>query len=204
VLALGAYCFGPANGLSENARIKAMAMRTIVSLLMVPSLFVTSASPASTQEPIKTCSGIAVRSIDVSYGRGVYNLPVKTRQGTIETSISAAEPKVTTVVARGPILGSMDAFVAAPDLACTKDGFVLTVTTSRSVNYHGFVMQNILWRPVITLRVRLDSPKVVFQSIWKMELSDGTNVDRARTPPYPEEKYPIVVTNTLHATSDHK
>src|ERR1700687_5957019 len=159
---------------------KPMVMRTIFPFLMVLSLSVVLASAGRAQELIKTCPGVEVRSIDVSYGRGVYNLPAETKQGTIETSFSAAEPTVITVVARGPILGSMDALARAPDLACTKDGFVLAVTISPSVNDHGFVLQNVLWRPVITLKVRLDSPKVVFQSIWKMELSDGTNVDRAR------------------------
>jgi len=157
-------------------------------------------APVNAQEVIKRCAGVGVRSIDISYEL-VQNIPIGAKQETIETGLLAADTKAIMVVVRGPVLGSMDSSNLSTDLACTRDGFALTAAITRSANYHGAVRQNVLWRPVITLRVGLDSPKVVFESIWKMELSNGKKVDRARTPPYPEQEYPITLTKTVYPVS---
>lgn len=165
---------------------------------LVFACFLSLAAPSmNAQKVIKRCAGVEARSMKVSL-KTVQDVPLDAQQETIETSPSAAGPKVITVVARGPILGSMDSETLHPDLACSSDGLVLTVTISRSAHYHGAVRQNVLWSPRITILVGPLQPEIALQVVWKMRLTNGREVDHARTPPYPEKKYPITVTKTIH------
>ena len=63
------------------------------------------------------------------------------------------------------------------------------------------IPQAYLWRPKIVLTVRLLKSEGVVRAVWGMKYPDGTKVRRARTQPFPEQEYPIVVTKTLHATT---
>lgn len=155
---------------------------------------------ANAQESVQSCPGVEVRSIHQS-GRRLQNLPLDTKQETIEIAVSRPETKDITIVARGPVLGSMDSENVSTGLACTKDGFVLTATITRSANYHGAVRQNVLWSPEITIVIVPRQPAVVLQTIWKMRLSNGKELERARTPPYPKQEYPIIVTRTLSSAN---
>jgi hypothetical protein len=173
------------------------------SILAIGCVLVLAATaPANGQERIPKCPNLEVLSIDFKPESG-RDFAVNFAPA-VKVLDSRAGERTLTVLAYGPILGSMDSSNVNTNISCTKEGFELTATIIRSVNYHGDVMQNVLWRPVVTLRVRCDSPKVVFESIWKMELSDGKRVDRARTPPYPEQQYPITVPKTLRSASDDK
>jgi len=110
-----------------------------------------------------------------------------------ETTPGAAG-KAVTVIALGPVLGSMDSPDVKTDVACTRKGIRLTATVTRSADYHGGVRQNVLWRPKIEVVVVLRQPEVSFEAIWRMRLTTGAELDHAQTPPYPDRKYPITVT----------
>ena len=154
------------------------------------------ALPASAQESVKSCPSVDVRSINES-ARPVQNFPLDTKQATIE----ATEASGITIVARGPVLGSMDSENLITDLACTAHGFRLTGTITRSANYRGAVRQNVLWSPEITIAIVPRQPAIVVQTIWKMRLSNGKELGRARTPPYLHQDYPIRDTQIVHSAS---
>jgi len=165
---------------------------------LVFACFLNLAAPsANAQKVIKKCAGVEVRSMKVSL-QPVQDVPLDAQQETIETGPSATGTKVITVVASGPILGSMDSEKLNPGLACSSEGLVLTATITRSANYSGAVRQNVIWFPRITIVLVPHQADMAFQAIWKMRLTSGKEVDRARTPPYPEKKYPITVTKTIH------
>jgi len=165
---------------------------------LVFACFLGLAAPdANAQKIIKKCGGVEVRSMKVSL-QTVHDIPLDAQQETIEIGPSAVDAKAIRVVARGPILGSMDSEKLNPDLACSSDGLILTATITRSANYHGSVLQNVIWFPKITILLVLHQPDAAFQTIWNMRLTNGARIDHARTPPYPEKKYPITVTRTLH------
>ena len=157
------------------------------------------AGRASAQEPTTRCGGVEVRLIDVSYDFA-RNAGLDKKTKTIEsTAVAAAAQGNITVVARGPVLGSMDSPKVSAELTCTGDGVALTSTITRSANYQGDVRQNELWLPRITIAVALGQSHVVLQTVWKMRLTNGQDPDHARTPPFAEEKYPITIRKTLRA-----
>src|SRR4051812_15205839 len=94
------------------------------------------------QAVLKSCPTVEVQSIEES-AQIIGDVPLGTRQATIETRVSPE--KHITIIARGPILGSMDSRQTSTEVACTKDGFTLTATITRSANYRGAVRQNVLW-----------------------------------------------------------
>lgn len=156
------------------------------------------ALPASAQESVKSCPGVEVRSIRDSV-KAVQDLPLDGKQETIETGASRDAGNTVTIVARGPVLGSMDSEKVDGDIVCTEDGFALTATITRSANFNGAVRQNVLWSPEITAVIAPRRPAVVVQTIWKMRLSNGEELKRARTPPYPQQHYPVTVKQTVRA-----
>jgi len=165
---------------------------------LILACFMVVAAPFSiAQKVAKVCHGVEVRSVNVS-PQVLKDMSRNAQQETIETGASATGTKEITVVARGPVLGSMDSEKLDTDLACSSDGLVLTAIITRSANYHGAVAQNVLWFPRIMIVVGPLQPEIALQIVWKMRLTNGKEVDRARTPPYPEKKYPITVTKTIH------
>src|ERR1017187_3343544 len=62
---------------------------------------------ANAQTFPRTCPGVDVSSIR-ELGTPAQNLPLDTKQETIEIATSTAETQDITVVAQGPVLGSMD------------------------------------------------------------------------------------------------
>jgi hypothetical protein len=124
----------------------------------------------------------------------IHDMPLDAQQETIETLDVGAQTQNIAIVARGPVLGSMDSEKLKTDLTCSSEGLVLTATITRSANYHGAVRQNLLWFPQITVVVVPLISNMVFQTIWRMRLTNGKRLDRSRTPPFPERKYPIAIT----------
>ena|ERR1700730_6149605 len=161
------------------------------------------ASPANPQDIVKRCVGVEVRSISVSSERAL-NTPLDAKPATIETGPPGAAIKEVTIVSRGPVLGAMDSPQVKTELSCTTRGLDLVATISRSEHYNGTVARNRLWRPRIDMVVMLDASEIFLQAIWKMRLTSGREMDLARTPPYPEEKYPITVTKTLRSVAGQK
>lgn len=149
----------------------------------------------SAQEKAATCSSPEPPSVKVA----VESAMTLGRAKTVP-SIDAPAPGSAgqiTVIARGPILGSMDSEDVSTYLACTHAGFVLTATIVRSAQYRGAVRQNVPWRPVITVVLRPLPGELSFESIWRMKLTNGKTVDRAQTPSHPEQRYPFSVRTTL-------
>lgn len=167
------------------------------------TLFCLLAAPANAQT-IRACAGVEVRSTEVSVDNARRAL-LHDKQAKIE--ILAAQVPATTedptimVVALGPVLGSMDSSEVSTQLACSERGIVLTATITRSADYHGATAKNILWNPKITMVFRLHQPEIVLQTTWRMRLTTGAELDHARTPPYPEQEYPITVTKTVRSAS---
>ena len=161
------------------------------------------ANPRNTQSIAVTCGGAEARLIQASAQLERQGAPDSTPE-RIETvpeptssTPSGANEKAATVIIIGPVLGSMDASDVKTDLSCTPQGIALTATITRSADYNGSTLANVLWRPRIELSVVFHSSPLVFQAIWKMRLTTGAEVDHARTPPYPEKSYPITLSTTL-------
>lgn len=161
--------------------------------LLVASLLILAAPSADAEGLTKRCASMEVRSIKVSL-KLVRDMPLDAQQETIEPSDAGTVTQDIAIVARGPVLGSMDSEKVDTELACSSDGLVLTATITRSANYHGAVRQNLLWFPQITIVVVPLTAKIEFQTIWNMRLTNGKMVVRSRTPPYPEKNYPITIT----------
>lgn len=157
---------------------------------------------ATSQENIKTCGAVQVRSIDASYNF-VQNIPLDAKQETIETLPSALDPKDITIVARGPVLGSMDSRKIETQVSCTSTGVTLLATISRSEHFSGTNAKNVLWQPKITVIAKLGC-SASLQVMWRMRLTNGREIDRGRTPPYREQNYPIIIRKTLRSTSSPK
>ena len=158
------------------------------------------APPADAQTFVKKCNGVEVHSMAVSY-KVVPNISLDAKQETIEIGPSATDTQHIAIVALGPVLGSMDSRKVSTDLACTIDGLVLTAAITRSAAYKGTTAKNILWRPEITIVIVPRQLEISFQASWRMRLTNGQNVGRFRTPPFPEQQYPITVRKTLRAAN---
>jgi len=171
-----------------------LAIVAVLSLLM----------PAShAQEVVKTCRAVEVHSIQMS-AEAVPKVLSDVRAVT-QVAYPDAAAKAVVVTAYGPILGSMDSPKVETDLACTAKGFVLTATITRSASFNGSALQNVNWRPRITMAVGLLKPEGVVQTIWKMRLTTGASVDHAQTPPYDvDQKYPIRLTKTIRTPSSQQ
>lgn len=155
------------------------------------------APPAKAQKTIETCPNVEVRSVNVSadVAKGSF---FDTKPERIETTALDNTGKQVTLVAIGPILGSMDSRNVETELSCTAIGVVLVATVSRSEQYSESVLRNQLWRPQVRMVITLGTAKAIFQATWKMRLTNGKMVDSARTAPYPGKKYPITVTKIMH------
>jgi hypothetical protein len=160
---------------------------------------------AHAQEITKSdaCAEVEVRSIKVSFEleRDVLlattpaKIEIAPRQIS-ETTPGAARREVTVIVL-GPVLGSMDSHDVKTDLSCTGKKLVLMATITRSADYHGAVLANIIWRPRIQIVLVLRRPEVSFKAIWRMCLTTGAELDHAQTSPYPDQKYPIALTKAI-------
>ena len=102
-----------------------------------------------------------------------------------------------TVLAIGPVLGSMDAKDIETTYTCDANGVELTATTTRSAEYVGGVLKNVRWRPQVEVVLKPRPGGTVLTSTWKMRLTTGAEVTRTRMAPYPEVSYPVTVTKRI-------
>lgn len=163
-----------------------------------------SGTHANAQAIMKTCAAASVQSISLSAEPERDVLLDSTPEKPTLKIISAPQPttlgsaaKAVRIIALGPVLGSMDSSKVETDIECTAKGVVFTSTITRSADYHGAVLANINWHPKIEITVVLRQPVVIFETIWRMRLTTGTELDHAQTPSYPDQKYPITVTTTI-------
>jgi hypothetical protein len=168
----------------------------------IPSMQ-TGTSTSSAQENTTTCGGAEVRSIVVSadvqrtVSRDARPANIEIVPAQASAAMLGVAEKAITVIAYGPVLGSMDSRKLKTDLVCTANGFVLTATITRSANFNGAALQNVNWYPRITIAVVLHEPEVVFQTTWRMRLTTSAELDHAQTPPYPDQRYPITLTKMI-------
>ncbi len=102
-----------------------------------------------------------------------------------------------TVMAVGPVLGSMDAPEVKTASACDAKGVVVTATTTRSAEYVGGMLKNVLWRPRLEIVLAPRPAGTDLTTTWKMRLTTGAEVQHAWTPTYPEAKYPVSLTTRI-------
>jgi hypothetical protein len=105
--------------------------------------------------------------------------------------------KAGNLVALGPVLGSMDSSKILTEIDCSIYGVHLTAFVTRSADFNGAVHKNIIWRPAIEISLRLREPEIVVETTWRMRLTSGLEVDRAQTPGYRAQSYPITAMQTL-------
>jgi len=144
----------------------------------------------------KVCPGIEVQSMTVSATSRIDDVSGSGPEIKIARSAKSNENgrgQAATIIALGPILGSMDSRDLKTDLDCTAKGIGVTVDITRSANYNGAAAKNVLWRPTVELVIVLD-PTVIISATWTMHLTSGAPVARAQTPPYSEQRYPVTVT----------
>lgn len=161
--------------------------------------FLALTPPENAQDLSASCAGAEVRSIDLSKETDPV-WPLNTGP-EIRVTRTAAETDVS-VTAYGPILSSADSPDVKVKIACIADGFRVEATLVHFGN--GSLLKNLLWRPQIHLNLLLHQPRVVMQAVWKMQNPSGRELKRVQTPPYPEQKYPITLTETLRASSAEK
>ncbi len=154
---------------------------------------------ANAQGGAKTCPGVVVRSETMTFEimrfTGKDPMP-----DTINVMSNGPEGEVTIAVF-GPLLGPMDSSDVKTDLACKWNGIELAEKITRSANFHGGVLSNVIWLPKITIVLALRQPEITIQAIWRMRLTNGVEQTHAQTPPYPDRKYPITITETVHSES---
>jgi hypothetical protein len=68
---------------------------------------------------------------------------------------------------------------------------------TRSANFNGAAAQNVNWYPKITLVLLPLQPNTELKVIWRMRTTAGAELSRAKTPPYSETEYPVVLTRML-------
>ena len=178
------------------------AKRVLKAVFLV--CLVMAGSCTLAQEPMRTCPGLDVRFVQVTF-----EIP-KTRladahprvlvapAGTTSRGPEALGERAVKVTALGPILGSMDSRDVGVSLACTATGFALTAVITRSADYNGAVLANLIWRPLIDVDIVVRRPEVTVDVKWTMRLSTGTILNRAQTAPYPEQHYPLTMTTSIH------
>ncbi len=184
------------NGQAVSVSTKWLAYIACVAFLLYSLVLFEKLGIA--RENTNTCAGFEVRQtvVSIEIERPSFFLsnpsPKKITIAPAKDSASTTE-KWARVVAVGPVLGSMDSGEVKTDVACTTKGIVLTATITRSANYHGAVLQNVLWRPRIEIEVALPQPNVHVEATWMMRLTNGAVLNHAQTPPYPDITYPITV-----------
>jgi hypothetical protein len=173
-------------------------VRFLVAVLAVGVL----AGPANAKGMLKRCAQVDGQSISVSteLDRGDSFLPDPSPK------IIQAPGKAGTLLALGPPLGPMDSPKLETALSCTAKGIVLNFTVTRSANFRGATLQNVVWRPVIRIQVVVRRAEAVVRAVWRMRLTTGAEVDHAQSPaaPYPDEKYPIAVSKVVRSASTGK
>jgi hypothetical protein len=151
-----------------------MAIASVTSVLT---------SPANAQQILKRCAGVDVRSV---HSEAEFNLDPKTPLDprlTIETASPEAAGQVVTVIARGPVLGSLDR-PRKTESSCTANGLLLTTIIIRSAkSSSGTKSQGtFFYRSKIEVEM-LPHCEIVVQIIWRMQLDTGPELHHAQISP---------------------
>jgi hypothetical protein len=106
------------------------------------------------------------------------------------------DPARITIVARGPVLGSMDSPNVEAHLECVPGGLRLTAIIARSEAYQGAAAKNVLWRPRLEWPVHLRQMELKLEVTWQQRPPRDERIDRSPAPPS-SPPFPIVVTKTI-------
>lgn len=176
-----------------NQAMRSAHLPTRIALVLTLQL---AGTLASAQDLQNDCAAAQVQIIRVAaIHERSFELDAKPEIGIVSSSLieKGSKNKVISVVALGPILGSMDSATVKTILTCTEKGFALTAIITRSADYDGSVTANIIWRPKIEIVVAARRPSGIAEATWHMRLSNGNEVRQARTPGYPDQLYPYTV-----------
>lgn len=107
-----------------------------------------------------------------------------------------------TVFALGPVLGSRDSDKIDVKSGCTQSGFYFSATVLRAASYPEATLGTTVqakypWRPKITITIIPYQSEITARMVWSMRLTTGIEVLHTQTPPFPEQRFPIVVSTTL-------
>lgn len=172
--------------------VKSLKVSAATAALLVAAAAFAQAQPANGAAPVKACDTGTVLTLDVSADTNS-----ALTGAAPEIRVSPEKPGMVRVVAYGPILGSMDSRDLKPRVECNSSGFTVATALTRSANYDGTAAKNVLWRPRIELEISQARGHALVEARWTMRLSTGGDVKHARTPPYPEQTYPVSVKTEL-------
>jgi hypothetical protein len=93
----------------------------------------------------------------------------------------------------------MDSSKVAARIECTPEGIGVIAIVTRSADYQGAVLANVIWQPSIDVLIQLSGPRALLAATWTMRLSTGAPVVVGDTPPNYRQKFPITLSKTLAA-----
>jgi hypothetical protein len=96
----------------------------------------------------------------------------------------------------GPVLDQLDSRTVGATASCTADGLGLEIVIVQLADQPGGALKNVLWRPVITVRVAPHQRAVTAQATWRLRSVRGVELDHAATPFF-QQGYPIRVVTTF-------
>ncbi len=99
----------------------------------------------------------------------------------------------------GPVLGAMDSSKVSARIECTPEGIGVIAIVTRSADYQGAVLANVIWQPSIDVLIQLSGPRALLAATWTMRLSTGAPVVVGDTPPNYHQKFPITLSKNLTA-----
>lgn len=172
----------------------------LLALMLIGRPWTAAPTVAALEEPAhKVCPDGEVLSIHFTIDEDVIGF----RDGELEISASPKSASAgsnrgpTKISVLGPILGSMDARDVVTQIDCLEGGFVLTLIVTRSANYSGSTTKNVLWRPKVELEIVSPLSQVVVRTVWRMRLSNGSELTSAQTLPFQKRAYPSILTKTI-------
>jgi hypothetical protein len=156
-----------------------------------------SSADPEVQGPTTSCPEVqSIRVSEELEGDVLRDRAPETAQLSI-VSTGAGPHANTTVMALGPVLGSIDLRDVETTRACDANGVVVTARTTRSAAYAGGIKKNVLWRPRLEIVLIPRPAGTVLTTTWKMRLTTGGEVRHTRMPPYPEMNYPVNLTTRV-------
>lgn len=183
-----------------RASAQGSTSRAAVLALAVWGLFAfpgSSSAHPQVQGPAKSCPEVqSIRVSEELEGDVLRDRAPESAQLSI-VSAGTGSNATATVMAIGPVLGSIDSKDVETALACGANGVTVTATTTRSASYGGGVQKNVLWRPRLEIVLVPRRAGTVLTTTWKMRLTTGSKVRRTRMPPYPEMNYPVSAVNVI-------
>jgi hypothetical protein len=154
-------------------------------------------STASGEASVKKCAAVEVQSVNVTSEILAPRKQAPKVEITEEKKSGTSRDRVS-IVAYGPVLGSMDSSKVDVDFTCTEEGVILNARITRSANFSGGALQNVTWRPEIRMVVTISKAEAILETVWRMVLTNGQESTKTQTPPYPPQEYPAKAVRRIH------